>query len=177
MTPERELIIHFIDCKYSKEPSPGARIEDLYVVCGQRPATPVCRRGRGGGRYHTPRPREVSHSTLQGPRRSRPSPRIALDRGQPLQFASAGEMAAVTTRPGRAGKATLLCKGQGDRGRHRASPWTGDKPLQSASASEVAVATTDLGRAGRRTPSLSARSEAPFEGNQQGHNPTACSVS
>lgn len=35
VTPERELIIHLIHCKFSKEPTPGARIEDLYAVCGQ----------------------------------------------------------------------------------------------------------------------------------------------
>jgi hypothetical protein len=30
-----ELVIHFFHCKYSKELKPGARVEDLYEVCGQ----------------------------------------------------------------------------------------------------------------------------------------------
>lgn len=29
------LLVHLFHCKYSQEPSPGARVEDLYEVCGQ----------------------------------------------------------------------------------------------------------------------------------------------
>lgn len=29
------LVVHFYHCKYSKEASPGARVDDLYAVCGQ----------------------------------------------------------------------------------------------------------------------------------------------
>lgn len=32
---ERELHILLVHCKYSSEPKPGARVEDLYEVCGQ----------------------------------------------------------------------------------------------------------------------------------------------
>jgi superfamily II DNA or RNA helicase len=35
VTPKGELLIHLVHCKYSQEPTPGARIEDLYAVCGQ----------------------------------------------------------------------------------------------------------------------------------------------
>jgi hypothetical protein len=51
------------------------------IASTRGPATPDCKRGRGGGRYRTPHRAGVSHSTWQGPRRSRPSPRIASDRG------------------------------------------------------------------------------------------------
>src|SRR5262249_40926568 len=29
------LIVHLVHCKYSSERDPGARVEDLYAVCGQ----------------------------------------------------------------------------------------------------------------------------------------------
>lgn len=29
------LLVHLYHCKFSKEPTPGARVEDLYAVCGQ----------------------------------------------------------------------------------------------------------------------------------------------
>jgi superfamily II DNA or RNA helicase len=29
------VIVHLVHCKYSSEPNPGARVEDLYAVCGQ----------------------------------------------------------------------------------------------------------------------------------------------
>jgi hypothetical protein len=35
VTAEHELIIHLVHCKFSQEAEPGARIEDLYAVCGQ----------------------------------------------------------------------------------------------------------------------------------------------
>lgn len=35
VTSGGDLLIHLIHCKYSQEPTPGARIEDLYAVCGQ----------------------------------------------------------------------------------------------------------------------------------------------
>lgn len=35
VTSEHELVIHLVHCKFSQEPQPGARIEDLYAVCGQ----------------------------------------------------------------------------------------------------------------------------------------------
>jgi hypothetical protein len=34
-TGDDELELHFFHCKYSSESRPGARIEDLYAVCGQ----------------------------------------------------------------------------------------------------------------------------------------------
>ena len=30
-----DLLIHFFHCKYSQEATPGARLKDLYEVCGQ----------------------------------------------------------------------------------------------------------------------------------------------
>jgi superfamily II DNA or RNA helicase len=35
ITPDAELVIHLIHCKYSQQTTPGARVEDLYAVCGQ----------------------------------------------------------------------------------------------------------------------------------------------
>lgn len=32
---DEELSIHLVHCKYSSKPDPGARVEDLYEVCGQ----------------------------------------------------------------------------------------------------------------------------------------------
>lgn len=32
---DQRLMVHFFHCKYSSEPTPGRRVDDLYVVCGQ----------------------------------------------------------------------------------------------------------------------------------------------
>ncbi|MFI6995794.1 hypothetical protein [Nonomuraea wenchangensis] len=41
---ERELHILLMHCKYSSEPQPGARVEDLYEVCGQASKSAAYRR-------------------------------------------------------------------------------------------------------------------------------------
>jgi hypothetical protein len=45
---ERELVVTLVHCKFSAEDKPGARVEDLYEVCGQAVRSARWRRNLGG---------------------------------------------------------------------------------------------------------------------------------